>query len=189
MTQDYTLFSNRAEWRSWLEEHHDSESVVWVGYYKKHVKKATITYNEVVEEAICFGWIDGQIRRIDDEIYIQRFTPRKPNSKWSQLNLDRVKKMINAGMMTPAGNKAVEEGKRRGLLVGYTSKKEFSLPNDLADALKQDPAAWKNFNSFPPSSQFNYIGWVEDAKREETRKRRIVKVVERSKKNQKPGMI
>jgi uncharacterized protein YdeI (YjbR/CyaY-like superfamily) len=186
-----TLFcKNRDEWRIWLEQNHSIETEIWLIYFKKHTKKPTVTYNEAVEEALCFGWIDSLVKRIDEETYMQKYTPRKPNSVWSLANKKRVEKMISKKKMTKAGIELVEIAKKNGWWEkAYSSKTEFEMPQELLKALKANPIAFKNFYNFPPSSQNNYIGWVKSAKRAETIKRRISFVVERSNKNLKPGMM
>lgn len=183
-------FENRDAWRTWLEANHDKETEIWLVYYKKHTQKPSVQYEEAVQEAICFGWIDSIVKRIDDEKYMQKYTPRKPNSIWSQLNKKRAEKMIKEGRMTDAGRAKIEEAKENGQWDKATSsKRTFAMPPDLKKALKGNQAAWDNFTSFTKSQQNMYIGWVVSAKREETRERRIREVVKRSALNQKPGMM
>lgn len=186
-----TLYvKDRDEWRAWLEKHHDSESAIWLIYYKKHTNKPTIPYDDAVEEALCFGWIDSLVKTIDAEKYKQKYTPRKNNSVWSELNVKRCKKMIKEGKMTKAGMKLIEDAKKNGKWeAAYSTKKLFKLPDDLKSALKKNKAAWENFYNFAPSYKNNYIGWVISAKREETKNKRIKEVVSRAAKNQKPGML
>jgi len=186
-----TLYcKNRDDWRVWLEKNHFSTSEIWLIYYKKHTKKETVSYNEAVEEALCFGWIDSLVKSIDTQTYMQKYTPRRKNSIWSELNKTRVQKMISEGKMTQAGYDQIEIAKKNGQWEkAYSSKTEFEMPKELLKALKANPIAFKNFYNFPPSGQNNYIGWIISAKREDTIKRRIAFVVERSKKNLKPGMI
>lgn len=181
---------NRDEWREWLLKNHDKEFEVWLIYMKKHTKKQTVSYNDAVEEAICFGWIDSLVKRIDNASYMQKFTPRKPKSVWSLVNKKRVEKMILENKMTTAGIELVEIAKKNGQWdKAYSSKTKFKMQDQLLDALKANPTAHKNFKNFPPSSRNNYIGYIISAKREDTIKRRIDYVVERSEKNLKPGLI
>lgn len=186
-----TLFcKNRDEWRKWLEKNHQSEKEIWLIYYKKHTKKPTVKYNEAVEEALCFGWIDSTVKRIDDETYMQKYTPRKAKSVWSLVNKNRVKKLIKEGKMTKAGMDLVEIAKKnRNWEKAYSSKEKLEMPTNLLSALKANPIAFKNFNDFSPSNQLNYIGWILSAKREETIQKRINIVVSRCEKNEKPGML
>jgi len=172
---------SRQEWRKWLQKNHDKLDEVWLIYYKVHTKKPRIPYDDAVEEAICFGWIDGKVRSIDEEKYMQRYTPRKTTT-WSELNEKRAKKMIKLKKMTPAG---LEKYKKR--------RKELILPQnprtppDLKQALSKNKKAEANWKKFPTSYRRHWIWWVISAKQEETRKRRIKKVVEKAKLNKKPG--
>lgn len=183
-------FKTRGEWRKWLEENHSVVHGVWLIYYKKLSGKPRIPYNDAVEEALCFGWIDGKIKRVNDDYYIQWFTPRRPGSRWSKLNMNRVRKLISEGKMRPEGMTVYEETVIKPELI-YEIKPEsnMSLPDDLLDALKRNSEAYTNFNNFPPSSRRLYLLWLNNAKREETRAGRIVKIVDRSEKNIKAGMM
>jgi uncharacterized protein YdeI (YjbR/CyaY-like superfamily) len=104
----------RADWRNWLCKHHADKAEVWVVFFKKTAPRSNLSYNDAVEEALCFGWIDGMKRSIDGERYMHRFSPRKPDSKWSQSNKDRVRRLLDAGLMTPAGERAIAEAKSSG---------------------------------------------------------------------------
>lgn len=191
MSQSEPLyFKDRLKWRRWLETNFENETEVWLVYYKKHTKIASIAYNDAVEEALCFGWIDGKIRRIDDERFMQRYTPRRPKSKWSMTNRKRVEKLIVEKKMMDAGLIHVKEAKKDGRWkAAYTTKKMPTMPSDLENALKLDKIAWENFNNFTKSNQLMYITYIIDAKRDDTKKRRIAKVVSRARKNEKPGMM
>jgi uncharacterized protein YdeI (YjbR/CyaY-like superfamily) len=131
-------FKTRGEWRKWLEENHSIVKGVWLVYYKKISGKPRIPYNDAVEEALCFGWIDGKIRRVNDDYFIQWFTPRRPGSRWSQLNMNRVRKLISEGKMRPEGIAVYEETMIKPALI-YEIKREsnITLPDDLLDALKK----------------------------------------------------
>jgi uncharacterized protein YdeI (YjbR/CyaY-like superfamily) len=155
--------------------------------YKKHTGRTSISYTDAVEEAICFGWIDGQIKKIDDDRYMQRFTPRKPKSLWSEINVDRAKKMIALGYMTEIGLKALEEGTKTKERI--PSSKNFSVPLYLRTALSKNKKAWNNFQSFSPSAQLAYVYWVTSAKTEETRQKRIEKIIERLSMKKKFGEV
>ena len=192
MNSEYkTLYvKNRNEWRSWLEKNHNSENEIWLIYYKKNSGKPRIPYDDAVEEALCYGWIDSLVKSIDDEKYMQKYTPRKKNSVWSELNVKRCEKMIKEGQMTMAGLKLIELAKESGnWQKAYEPKKSFEMPDSLKIALKKDKTVWNNFNNFAPSYKNNYIAWVVSAKREETKVKRIQEVVKRSALNQKPGMM
>ncbi len=179
---------DREEWHKWLEENHSKMDGIWLIYYKKNSGKPRVSYDDAVEEALCHGWIDGKIKRVNDDYYIQWFTPRRPGSRWSELNMSRVKKLMKEGLMKPAGLLAYEKGMKNPERI-YNTKKEENLviPDDLMIALKNNEAAYKNFINFPPSSRKLYIFWLNDAKREETRKGRIVRIVKQSEMNMKPG--
>ena len=183
-------FETREDFRRWLKINHKTADGIWVVYFKKYTKMPTINYNEAVEEALCFGWIDSKIRTIDALRYKQIFTPRRPKSLWSELNKQRIAKMIKEGKMMPAGIKAVEEAKRNGQWDKiYMDKEPPQMPEDLKTALMKNPPAWENFNNFAPSYRATYIIWVTFAKRLQTRQNRIIKVVDYATKNVKPGMM
>jgi uncharacterized protein YdeI (YjbR/CyaY-like superfamily) len=174
-------FSSRDDWRSWLEEHHDKVSEVWVVFHKRHLKAKSLEYPDAVEEAIRFGWIDGKLRRIDDRIHTIRFTPRKPNSVWSSYNRARAERMIKSGKMTPHGMAAVEAAKRSGQWdAAYKTSSVPRMPADLKKALMKNKKAWEYFSSLANSYKQTYVFWVTSAKREETRKKRIGEVVRRT---------
>jgi uncharacterized protein YdeI (YjbR/CyaY-like superfamily) len=157
--------------------------------YKKHTGKKCIVYNEAVEEALCFGWIDGKIKRVNEEYYIQRYTPRNPRSRWSAYNIERVRRMIRMNRMTQAGMEAYNEiFKNPGLVYENRFSGEIIVPGDLLEALKINKSACTNFNRFPPSSKRMYIGWLNSAKMAETRKSRILKIVKACEINKRPGM-
>jgi len=190
-SQHETLYiKDRIEWRKWLEKNYDSVKEIWLIYYKKHSGKPRIPYDDAVEEALCFGWIDSLVKTIDDEKYMQKYTPRKKSSIWSEHNVNRCKKMIKEGKMTEAGMQLIDEAKKNGKWEkAYSTKKMFDLPEEMANALNKNKSARENFNNFAPSYRNNYIHWVLSAKREETKNKRIKEVVKRSVLNQKPGMM
>jgi len=152
-------------------------------YYKKHTKKPSVTYDEAVEEAICFGWIDGLVRGIDDERYMQRYTPRTSKSHWSEVNIERAKRMIDQGLMTPDGQKIFEHGIKNKKII--PSSQNFTVPRDLEIALEKNKKAKRNYQNIAPSDRLAYAYWVDTAKRDETRKRRIKETIELLKKNKK----
>lgn len=180
MTMSKTLHvTNREEWRSWLKENHDKEKEVWLIFYKKHTGKPVIPYDDAVEEALCFGWIDSIIKRMDDEKFSRKFTPRKADSKWSELNKKRVKKMIRESRMTEAGLVLINAAKKSGKWEQVISQpKELNMPPGIKDALSANRKVWENFNKLAPSYQRLYVGWITTAKKEETRQRRVKEVVE-----------
>ena len=174
---------NREEWREWLQDHYLSEKEIWLVYQKKHTGNLSIPYVDAVEEALCFGWIDGQVKSIDEERYMQRFTPRKPSSNWSVINIDRAKKMIDEGRMTAWGRKVFDEGMKNNRII--PSSKDFSIPPDLRIALEDNGKAWSNFQSFAPSAQLAFVYWVSSAKTDKTRQKRIEETVKLSEEGKK----
>lgn len=177
-------FKNRNELRKWLGKNHSKQNVLWILFYKVHTNKKCVRYAEAVEEALCFGWIDGILKRIDDEKHAQRFTPRKSKSIWSKVNKERAKRMIDAGKMTDAGLAKIKEAKKSGWWYNaYTTQDNYIMSAEMKKVLMSDKEAWKNFQSFGKSYQNTYIFWVNYAKREETKLKRIQIVLERAKQN------
>lgn len=172
MTQLYV--PNRNKWREWLVRHYSTESVIWLVFYKKETSKPTIDYEAAVEEALCFGWIDGVIKKIDDEKYVRKFTPRKAKSYWSELNKKRAGKMIKEERMTAAGLAKIEAAKKTGLWE-QTGRPIISLdmPLEFTKALDKNKRAKENFEKLAPSYRRHYIGWIQAAKRDETKEKRI----------------
>ena len=181
-----TLYvTNRTDWQAWLEKNYDKKKEIWLIYYKKHTKKPCIPYDDAVEEALCFGWIDSTVKRIDDEKHVQRYTPRNLRSVWSPHNIKRVKKMIEQGKMTEAGLKKYEYGMKHNLQAPETDK-NISVPEDLQKALETEKKALENFTNLAPSYRIMYIYWIISEKKEETTKRRINKAVKLLKESKKP---
>jgi uncharacterized protein YdeI (YjbR/CyaY-like superfamily) len=183
-------FKDREKWRSWLSENHDKTDEIWLIHYKKSSGKKGISLNDAVEEALCFGWIDGKLKSIDEEKYILRYTPRKKKSPWSLINKERALRLIEQDRMTAAGMSKIEEARRNGLWDNaYSTSKMEEVPADLEDSLAGDEIACVNFYNFAPSYRNNYIGWINAAKTKETRKRHIAEVVKRARLNKKPGVM
>jgi uncharacterized protein YdeI (YjbR/CyaY-like superfamily) len=182
--------TNRKKWRKWLEKNHSTCEEVWLRYYKKPSGKPRIPYADAVEEALCFGWIDGKIKRINEDYYIQRFTPRRPGSRWSKYNIDRIEKLTKAGLMHTAGLKAFKQALDKPELV-YDDRRDGipEVPEDLMTELAKNNIALQNFINFSLSTRRMYIGWLNSARRPETRSNRIEKIVGWAEKNQKPGMM
>jgi uncharacterized protein YdeI (YjbR/CyaY-like superfamily) len=173
-----TYFEDAAAWRTWLEEHHASASELWLGFFKKHTGHAGLTYEEAVEQALCFGWIDGVLNRVDAERHRIRFTPRRPGSNWSKVNVDRVAALERRGLMTEAGRAAHEAGKNdpRGIYA-YTTDEETELDPRYVVQLGASPAARAFFESCRPSYRRAVVNWVMDAKQQATRDRRMAQVI------------
>ena len=168
------LFKTRHEWRAWLEKNHDKESEIWLEFYKVKVKKESIKYEEAVEEALCFGWIDSIVKRIDDEKHMQKYTPRKINSNWSAANKKRIEKLIKEGLMTGFGLEAIDIAKQNGSWNKLDSVDiRLETPKALTDAFKNNHRAKKVFEELTPSRKKQFLWWIESAKREDTRNKRV----------------
>jgi uncharacterized protein YdeI (YjbR/CyaY-like superfamily) len=178
-------FEARESWRAWLEENHDGSDVVWLVFYKKHTGRTSISYNAAVEEALCFGWIDSLVKRLDEDRFARKFTPRTDPRKWSASNLKRVEKLIASGRMTEAGlakfNPDPEPQPAQ-------SARTLDPPPFFTDALAKNPAAQAFFEQLAPSYRRNFIGWVCSAKRENTRQRRLAEAISLLSQGKKLGM-
>ena len=166
---------DRAAWRTWLERNHESVKEIWIVYAKKHSKMKSVSYEEAVEEAICFGWIDGQVRTVDEDRFMQRFSPRTKKSRWSELNIARAEKMINTGLMTDAGRAIFNEAMKQERTV--PSLTSYSIPDELEAALASSPVALRNYQNMAPTYRLMYAAWVDTAKMPETRQRRAEKSI------------
>lgn len=173
------FFATPQELRAWLEAHHAEAGELLVGFYKKGSGRPSITWPESVDEALCFGWIDGIRRRIDDESYSIRFTPRRARSIWSVVNIKRAGELIADGRMTPAGLAAFEaRDEDRSAIYSYEQRHSAKLEPEQEARLRADPAAWKWFQSRPPSWRRAAVYWVTSAKKPETRERRLATLIE-----------
>jgi len=190
MSPDNVLyFKSRDEWHTWLEKNHNKSNEAWLVHYKKSSSKKSVNHFDAVEEALCFGWIDSKLKKIDDESFILKYSPRKKKSVWSKINKEKAEELISLGKMTQAGLDKIEEAKRQGLWdTAYTNLVKDRLPSDLKKALMVNKMAWANFQKFANSYRNMYIGWVKGAKTKETREKRIDEVVKRSLQNKKPGI-
>lgn len=180
---------NRSEWRAWLEENHNAATEIWLTYYKKHTGTASISYVDAVEEALCFGWIDSIVRRIDEELYAQKFSPRKKNSSWSKLNKQRANKLIRQGRMTAEGLAKVEEAKISGKWHdSFDRAKSGEMRPEFESALAANDKASYNFAGLAPSYRKRYIDWIARAKKDETRQNRVEEAIALLARGQKLGM-
>jgi len=184
-------FKSRNEFRQWLEQNHDRESELWLIYFKKHSGIESIRYNEAVEEALCFGWIDGKVKSIDHQTYMQRFSPRKPKSTWSKLNKERCLKMIAEGKMTTKGLELIEEAKKSGWWekAYSTASDQVNIPEEFLTVLKKYPVASNFFFSLTNAQQKLYLNYLASAKQTETKIKRINKIIDRLQNKLKPGMM
>jgi uncharacterized protein YdeI (YjbR/CyaY-like superfamily) len=169
---------DRATWRAWLEAHYTTKTEVWLMMPKKHTGTPSITYDEAVEEALCFGWIDGLRKRVDDDRHALRFSPRRKRSSWSELNKWRIGRMISAGAMTPAGMEAITFPLDEIPSERPTARDEILLPDYLETAFRADPAIWETFTELSPTHRRQFVGWITSAKLEATRERRIQEAIE-----------
>ena len=179
MSDERLPFASQDEWRAWLAEHHADSDGVWIAFARKASGIPTVTYAEAVEVALTYGWIDGQARSIDETRYGQRFTPRRARSRWSKINRAKAEKLSAAGEMQPAGLAEVERAKADGRWdAAYDSPTTATVPDELRAALDADPAAAKLFDELDGTNRFAILHRIHDAKRPETRARRIAKFVE-----------
>jgi uncharacterized protein YdeI (YjbR/CyaY-like superfamily) len=185
-----TFFATPDEFRRWLERHHQTESELLVGFYKKGSGRPSMTWPESVDEALCFGWIDGVRRSIDDESYSIRFTPRKRGSIWSAVNLRKIQELIQSGRMRPAGLRAYEErDPEKAGLYSFEQRGAVQLSPEAETRFKANPAAWSFFQSQPPGYRKTATFWVISAKREETRMRRLQTLIEDSAAGRRIGLL
>ena len=177
-------FTDREEWRKWLENNHAAEKEIWIIIQKKKSLKKRLKYQEAVAEAICFGWIDSKMQSIDSETFRQRFSPRRKNSIWSKKNKKTAERMIHSEKMTEAGFAAIEIAKQNGKWdTAYSSNMIVPIPKVLQKALMENKSTWKNFNNFSNSAKLQYIYWINDAKKEETIQKRINEVIRKASQN------
>ena len=174
-------FASPDEFRAWLEEHHESATEVFVGYWKKATGMPSLTWSQAVDEALCFGWIDGVLRRVDGERHVQRFTPRKPASNWSAVNIAKVERLRADGRMRPAGEAAFARRREdKSGVYSYEQRDKAALEPEQEERFRANAAAWDFFCAAPPSYRTMAIWWVVSAKKPETRERRLATLIEDS---------
>lgn len=164
------------QWREWLAEHHDSESEVWLIFHKLHTGMASIAYADALDEALCFGWVDSLVKRLDDRRYARKFTPRRADSRWSTTNRKRYAALKASGRLTPAGINRAPTDRSYGP-PPPRFKMPSKLPPYIQTALRKRPAALRYFEALAPSHRRRYVGWIESAKHEETKTRRLKEVI------------
>jgi len=174
------FFKTPSDFRKWLAAHHASETELWVGFYKKDSGKASVTWPQSVDEALCFGWIDGIRKNIDEVSYKIRFTPRKQRSTWSAVNIKRVPELTEQRLMEEAGLKAFAARQENRSGIYSYEQRSPELPAQYAKKLKKNAAAWKFFQAQPPSYRKAVNWWVVSAKQEETRLKRLDKLIDDS---------
>jgi uncharacterized protein YdeI (YjbR/CyaY-like superfamily) len=169
---------DRAAWRRWLIDNQGSSKGVYLVSWRRRTGRASVSYEEAVEEALCVGWIDSTGRNIDEERSIQWFSPRRAKSGWARSNKERVARLMAAGLMLPAGLAAIEEAKRTGMWTLLDDVEDLVVPDDLAAALAGRPRGRANWDAFPPSARRTMLGWVVQARRPETRADRIARIAD-----------
>ena len=177
---------DRATWRRWLSKHHETADEIWLVYYRKATGKPRVSYNDAVEEALCYGWIDSIVRKVDDERFAQRFSPRKPKSVLSQMNRERVRKLIANKKMTKAGLAAIAH-----VFDPATDPDErFVVPRDILQELKADKDVWRNFQAFPDEYKRIRVAWIDAARaRPEEFEKRLRHFVKKTKQNKRFGYV
>ncbi len=173
----------RKHWRRWLEKNQVSEKKVWLIIYRKGSKTPSVYYEEAVEEALCFGWIDSKGNKRDEESYYQFFCQRKPKSNWSRTNRQRVEKLVEAGLMTASGQTMIDLAKKTGTWTALEDIHNLVIPEDLQQMFNGNETAFKNFEAFSPSIKRGILEWIMNAKKPETRQQRIAQTVELAEKN------
>lgn len=172
------FFAKPEEFRAWLEKNHESAGELWVGYHRKASGRSSITWQQSVDEALCFGWIDGIRKKVDDSSYTNRFTPRKPTSNWSAINIARVAELTKEGRMRPAGAKAfAARSEAKSGIYAYEQRKTAQFDAALEKRFRANRNAWKFFQAQAPSYRQVLVWWVISAKQEETRMRRLEKLI------------
>jgi uncharacterized protein YdeI (YjbR/CyaY-like superfamily) len=176
--------ADRAEWRGWLEANHASARGVFVVSWRPKTGRPTLDYEDAIQEALCFGWVDSSGGVVDDERARLYFAPRRPGSVWAASNKARVERLVAAGRMTAAGRAAIERARADGSWTVLDGAERLEVQPDLAKALAANPVSEANFAAFPPSARKMAIAWIATAKRQETRDRRIAEVVEAAARNE-----
>lgn len=176
---------NRKEWRRWLEKNHASGEPVWLLQYRNGSSTPSVGYEDAVEEALCFGYIDSKKMKRDDESTFQYFSRRKPKGNWSSSNKERVARLTEQGLMTPAGQYFIDLAKENGAWDHLTAVENEVIPDDLQKAFNRNKTAYKNFQAFSPSARKLILMWIHSAKRPETREKRIRETVEQAAENKK----
>lgn len=189
MPEEVLFFETPDDFREWLKENHNQKEVQWVGFYKVSTGKPSINWEESVREALCFGWIDGLRKSIDDESYKIRFTPRKPDSHWSAKNIRMVEELIEEGKMKAAGLEAYEKHEEKKSQQASYEQKKVQLRKEYEDQIRQNKKAWEFFRELAPGYTKTSVHWVMSAKREDTRQRRLQILIESCEKEEKIPLL
>ena len=183
--ENQLFFADLFEWREWLSKNHNKVKFIWMIYYKKHTKMKCISRKDALQEALCWGWIDSLVKRIDDDRYVLKFTPRTNHNKWSEVNKQHIRELLAANRMTEFGLAKVD---LKLLHEKSESKKELSIPEYVVNKLKKHEKAKIFFDQLAPSHQRTFIGWIDSAKREETKLRRLALAIDLLNSGKKLGM-
>lgn len=173
----------RERWREWLAKHHASEAEVWLIFHKKHTGEPSVEYKDALDEALCYGWIDSLIKRIDDDRYARKFTPRKAESNWSSINITRYNELKAAQRLAPPGLARSPEGRPV-----VDMARPDKVPTYIEKAVKVDAQAWEFFESLAPSHRRQYVNWIDSAKRDETKRKRLTQAIKMMRAGRKPGI-
>jgi uncharacterized protein YdeI (YjbR/CyaY-like superfamily) len=181
---------DRQAWQDWLAANHDQADEIWLIYYKKATGIPSLAYQDTLDVALCYGWIDSLIKKIDEQRYARKFTPRKDDSKWSLVNKKRVEQLIQDGLMTEHGLNKVEAAKRSGSWDAPVQKPklDFKMPSEFAEALKINPEAEETYYKLAPSYQKQYLAWIATAKRSETKQKRVQESIKLLREGKKLGL-
>jgi len=187
-------FKNRDEFRKWLKINHEISNGIWILFYRKHINKENISYNEMLEEALCFGWIDSLIKKVDSDTYARKITPRTDTKKWSELNKQKVEELIKANKMTQAGLNKIEPYLRTGRVVWEIkkpdpkNKRSISIPDFILEEFSKNEPALRNFEGLAQTYKRHYIRWITSVKKEEALQKRLKESIELLKNNKKLGL-
>ncbi len=176
--------STRQAWRAWLEKNHATASEIWLGFHKKHTGKPSIALGDAIDEALCFGWIDSLIKRIDENRYARKFTPRKADSKWSTINRRRYAQLKADGLLAAAGLARAPTSRS-----GDAPRVGATIPPYIKKQLKANPRAWAQFEKLPASLRRNCLAWIVSAKKDETKQKRLREIVKRLAAGERPGLM
>ncbi len=179
MTQKPELyFTNDQEWRSWLHDNHNQSDGIYLIFYKVESKKPSMRWEEAVKVALCYGWIDSTVKKLDEERRRQYFCPRKPKSVWSKLNKSYIENLIRDGLMHESGLAIIETAKKNGSWIALDDVENGVIPEDLKEAFDRHPNAFENYQNFAPGYRKSYLYWLNQAKRQETRNKRMEEIIE-----------
>jgi len=186
---EHVQVESRAEWHGWLEQNHRQKEGIWLIVFKKHVPDRWLPWGDLVDEALCYGWIDSRTRRLDEDRTVYLVSPRRPGSPWSAINKQRVEQLIAEGRMQPAGLAMMERAKADGSWSIYDDIEQLIVPDDLAAALAENEPAERHFAAFDRASKKSILWWLKSAKTAPTRHKRIAEIVQKAEQNQRANQL